>query len=113
MEFNQSDSLIFLGQIQSVREGINLSTADYLIMYNIDFSATSYWQGRDRLSTKDRTKENKVYWIFAENGIEDKIYNTVMNKRNYTLSHFNRDYDRTAGTEQNNQESGGERLLFD
>ena len=93
IEFRNDSSLTFLGQIQSVREGHDLSCADYLIMYNIDFSATSYWQGRDRLSTKDRTKENKVYWIFSEGGIEEKIYKAVMNKRDYTLTYFNRDYD--------------------
>lgn len=91
-EFNESNDLVFLGQIQSVREGINLSTADYLIMYNIDFSAVSYWQGRDRLSTKDRVNENKVYWIFAEGGIEHRIYKAVMSKRDYTLSFFVKEY---------------------
>lgn len=98
MEFNNSTDKVFLGQIQSVREGINLSTADFLIMYNIDFSAVSYWQGRDRLSTKDRTKENKVYWIFSKGGIEKKVYKTVMSKKDYTLEYFNKDYDRTANS---------------
>jgi hypothetical protein len=112
-EFADDWDKVFLGQIQSVREGINLSCADYLIMYNIDFSATSYWQGRDRLSTKDRTKENKVYWIFAEDGIEDKIYKTVMNKRNYTLSHFNRDYDRASNSKEDNDSPRGQGVLFD
>lgn len=91
-EFNESEDLTFLGQIQSVREGINLSTADCLVMYNIDFSAVSYWQGRDRLSTKDRTKENIVYWIFAEDGIEHKVYNKVMSKRDFTNSYFLNEY---------------------
>jgi len=91
-EFNSSEDLVFLGQIQSVREGINLSTADFLVMYNIDFSAVSYWQGRDRLSTKDRTKENKVYWIFSKRGIEKKVYNAVMNKKDYTLEYFKQDF---------------------
>ena len=58
--------------------------------YNIDFSATSYWQSRDRMTTKDR-KYNKIYWVFAENGIEHKIYKTVIDKKDYTLNHFKRD----------------------
>jgi hypothetical protein len=41
-------------QIVAGREGVNLSTADALVFYNIDFSATSYWQARARLQTKDR-----------------------------------------------------------
>ena len=65
--------------------------AKYLVYYNIDFSATSYWQSRDRMTTKDRT-HNKIYWIFSKNGIEKKIYKAVNNKKDYTLKHFKRDY---------------------
>ena len=74
-------------QIVSGREGVSLRKAEYLVYYNIDFSATSYWQSRDRMTTMDRL-ENQVYWVFAENGIEDKIYEAVSKKMDYTLSHF-------------------------
>ena len=91
--FNEGgNELVFVSQIQSGREGINLSTADALIFYNIDFSAVSYWQSRARIQTKDRKKESKIHWIFAHNGIEDKIYKAVMDKKDYTLTHFKRDY---------------------
>ena len=89
-EFNTTDKTIAL-QIVSGREGISLSKADYLIMFNIDFSATSYWQSRDRMTTKERAF-NKVYWIFSDNGIESEIYKSVKNKKNYTLSHFKKDF---------------------
>jgi hypothetical protein len=74
-------------QIVSGREGINLSKAKYLVYYNVDFSATSYWQSRDRLTTIDR-KSNDIYWIFAKKGLERLIYKRVMNKKDFTLSHF-------------------------
>jgi hypothetical protein len=92
MEFNNADSGVFISQIVSGREGIRLDTADALIMYNIDFSATSYWQSRARIQTKDRIKEAQLYWIFARGGIEDKIYKAVMDKRDYTLAHFRKDF---------------------
>ena len=92
MEFNNADGGVFISQIVSGREGIRLDTADALIMYNIDFSATSYWQSRARIQTKDRVKEAQLYWIFSEGGIEDKIYKAVMDKRNYTEAHFRKDY---------------------
>ena len=92
MEFNNADSGVFISQIVSGREGIRLDTADALIMYNIDFSATSYWQSRARIQTKDRVKEAQLYWIFSRGGIEDKIYKAVMDKRDYTLAHFKKDY---------------------
>jgi len=82
----------FASQILSGREGINLSSADSLIFMNIDFSATSYLQARDRLSSMSRTKKNKVYWIFSKGGIEDKIYKSVKKKEDFTLSHFNKSY---------------------
>lgn len=77
-------------QIVSGREGISLRNADYIVFYNIDFSATSYWQARDRMTTKDR-KYNKVYWLFAKNGIEKKVYRAVSDKKDYTLKHFRKD----------------------
>jgi len=89
-EFNSTSKNIAL-QIVSGREGISLKNADVLVYYNIDFSAVSYWQSRDRLTTMER-KSNDIYWIFSKNGIEDKIYKAVMNKKDYTLSTFRKDY---------------------
>ena len=88
-EFNSDESKWIALQIVSGREGVNLSSADYLVYLNIDFSAVSYWQSRDRLTTMQR-KTNDVFWIFSENGIEHDIYKTVMSKKDYTLKHFNK-----------------------
>jgi len=88
-EFNSTDKTIAL-QIVSGREGISLRNAEYLVYYNIDFSATSYWQSRDRMTTKDSTL-SKVYWVFAKNGIEKEIYKAVVQKKDYTLKHFKKD----------------------
>ena len=88
-EFKATNKNIAL-QIVSGREGISLKEADCLVYYNIDFSALSYWQSRDRMTTKDSTVSD-VYWIFAERGIETKIYKTVTNKKDYTLRHFKKD----------------------
>jgi len=88
-EFNSTDKTIAL-QIVSGREGISLRNADVLVYYNIDFSATSYWQSRDRMTTKD-SKLSKVYWVFAKDGIEKEIYKSVVQKKDYTLKHFKKD----------------------
>jgi hypothetical protein len=84
--FNTTDKNIAL-QIVSGREGISLRFAEHIVFYNIDFSATSYWQARDRMTTKDR-RYNKVYWIFSDGGIERDVYKAVNKKKNYTLRHF-------------------------
>jgi len=88
-DFNDTDKNIAL-QIVSGREGISLRQADALVYYNIDFSATSYWQSRDRMTTKDRLK-NDIYWIFSEGGIELQVYGTVRKKKDFTLKHYRKD----------------------
>ena len=92
-EFAKSDSKLFLSQISSGREGINLSTAEALIMLNIDFSAVSYWQARARMQSKDRKEPCKVLWLFSENGIEERVYKMVKQKKDYTLSYFKQDFE--------------------
>jgi len=89
-EFNSTYKNIAL-QIVSGREGLSLKKAEYLVYYNIDFSATSYWQSKDRMTTKDRL-ENQVFWIFAKGGIEHEIYKAVTKKKDYTLAHFKKDF---------------------
>lgn len=90
-KFHAGECNNFAIQIVTGREGISLKEADFLVYYNIDFSATSYWQSRDRLTTMDRL-ENNVYWVFAEGGIEEKIYKVVQGKKPYTVSHFKREF---------------------
>ena len=89
--FDDSEGKVIALQIVSGREGISLRQAEALVYYNIDFSATSYWQSRDRMTTKDRL-QNNIYWIFSNRGIEDKIYKAVVKKKDYTLRHFKKDY---------------------
>lgn len=88
--FDQTDKSIAL-QIVSGREGISLRNAVALVYYNIDFSATSYWQSRDRMTTKERSF-NHVYWIFSKGGIEHDIYKAVIKKKDYTINHFKKGY---------------------
>jgi hypothetical protein len=89
-EFDEGKCQHIALQIVSGREGISLRNADCIVYYNIDFSATSYWQSRDRMTTKDR-EENKIYWLFTDGGIETLIYKAVSKKKDYTVSHFKRD----------------------
>ena len=88
--FEDTDKNIAL-QIVSGREGISLRQADYLVYYNIDFSATSYWQSKDRMTTKERAF-NHVYWVFSKGGIEHDIYKAVTKKKDYTVNHFKKDF---------------------
>jgi len=85
-EFNTTDKNIAL-QIVSGREGISLKMADNLVYFNIDHSANSYWQSRDRMTTKERNV-NDVFWVFSKGGIEEKIYKQVLQKKSFTTKHY-------------------------
>lgn len=92
-DFNSGKKQYFIKQVISGKEGINLSTADHLIFFNISFSAVAYWQGRAR-SQSIHGGDKLVHWLFSDVGIEQKIYKTVCGKKNFTKRHFNeRDYD--------------------
>jgi hypothetical protein len=108
-EFNTTDKWIAL-QIVSGREGISLAKADALIMLNIQFSAVSYFQSKDRLTTKDRLVNN-VFWIFSKDGIEQNIYNAVSKKLDYTNSIFKKQYNvRIKDTNENQKEVRSRRM---
>lgn len=85
-EFKETSKNIAL-QFVSGREGISLKEADCIVAYNIDFSATTYFQFKDRLTTKER-QENNVYWVFSEGGLEEKIYQKVLEKKSFTSKHY-------------------------
>lgn len=89
-EFNATDK-VYIGQVQSSREGVNLSSADDLVFFSIDHSALSYLQGRDRASYLGRDRANRVHWLFAARSIEPSIYKLVRNKEDYTTTHYRRD----------------------
>lgn len=84
--------IVFLGQFQSAREGIRLDTAEAIVFLNIDFSFLSYEQSKNRIVSKERTKEAVLYWVFSQGGIEEKIYKVVCKKKDFTLRHFKSAY---------------------
>jgi len=89
--FNSDPNSVFIGQVQSSREGVNLSSADYLLFLGVDYSALSYIQARDRASFLGRTKANNVHFILATRSIEPRVLETVRRKESYTTSHFRKD----------------------
>jgi hypothetical protein len=79
-------------QLQSGARAITLKEYDAIVYYNIGFSCELYSQSRDRMSFKEREKNN-VYFVFSKGGIEEKIYRTVQEKRDYSLKEFSKDYE--------------------
>lgn len=103
-EFNASDDLVFICQIVSGREGVDLKTADDLINFNISYSATCYWQGRSRSQSWDGG-DKLVHWLFSNSGVESDVYEAVTDKQDYTLKHF-KQYVREKYTSSNKKKAG-------
>jgi hypothetical protein len=88
-EFNAGDrDTWYVGQVQASREGVNLSAADDLVFFGIDYASLSYLQGRDRASYLGRDRENRVHWILAAGGMEPRILETVRQKQDFTVAHY-------------------------
>jgi hypothetical protein len=89
-EFNANKDAVFIGQVRASREGVNLSSATYLVFLGVDFAALSYLQARERLSFLGRDASNppRIRYVFAADGIETRIYRQVVQKKNFTISHY-------------------------
>lgn len=98
----------FVCQVSSGREGINLSTAKDIVFFNIAYSALSYWQARSRSQSKDGG-DTHVHWLFSDKGVESSIYEAVVQKKNYTLKHFEQ-YVRNISSKKNQSLASKERM---
>lgn len=110
--FNTDPNKVFIGQVQSSREGVNLSSADDIVFYGIDYAALSYLQARDRASYIGRTRANRVHWIFAEGSLEPMVFRVVRGKESYTIKHYNKDAGKLGAAPDHTAE-GGRRVLGD
>jgi len=89
-EFNSSSKSFCIQQI-SGSEAISLKEAEALVYYNFSYSGKTYTQGRDRMTTKDRT-ENNVYFIMAKKSLNERIYKAVKSKKRYNEKLFMKQY---------------------
>lgn len=86
--FQISSDKVFVSQVRSAREGVRLDSADALIFYNLEFSYLSYEQGRNRLSSMERTDSAKVYFVCSDFGVEKDVLSAVHGKNDFTLSYY-------------------------
>lgn len=85
-------SMVFIGQVRSAREGVRLDLADALIFYNLEYSYLSYEQGKNRLSSKERSKPADIYFVVSDCGIESDILEAVRGKQDFTASFYRHKY---------------------
>lgn len=87
-EFQSCNDKVFISQVRKAREGVRLDTADALIFFNMEYSYLSYEQGRNRLSSKERTDPANVFFLISDCGIEKDIMDAVKGKSDFTFSYY-------------------------
>ena len=89
-EFKTTNKHFCIQQI-SGSEAISLKEADALVYYNFGYSGKNYTQGRDRLTTKDRS-ENNVYFFLGKDSLNERIYKAIKAKKKYNEKLFIKQY---------------------
>lgn len=81
-DFNKegSDKFIFLLSTRAGGLGINLATADTVILYDSDWNAQCDLQAMDRAHRIGQRKPVNVYRLITENSVEERILRTAMAK---------------------------------
>lgn len=87
-KFKNKDYQFFIGHVKTYSEGVDFSYADSMIIYSLNFSATTYLQSRERLANKKRVKPIIVHYLFTKDGIDSHIFHAVTNKMNFTSRYY-------------------------
>lgn len=87
------DRKIFYSQLQSGREGLDLSKLDDLIVLNPDFSYLNYDQVRYRMSHMNKSKLSTMHFILSRHqmlgkGIDQAVLAIVRAKETFTQAHY-------------------------
>lgn len=92
--YNDFEDSVALVQYQSGSAGVNLQLANKMIYYSPPIKSDLFEQSKKRIHRIGQ--ENKcTYWkLVTSNSIEQKIYNTLDLKRDYTDELFRRDNDK-------------------
>lgn len=86
-EFNTNNHLTFVRQLRSTKTGVNLSSADDLVMFNIEESNEIFIQSMARIQSMYREKPANVWWIFSKHGLEQTIYIELNNKKSEFINY--------------------------
>lgn len=89
-DFQSGKKRIYITQITSGAEGVDLSTADRLVYYNLCHSGKAFMQSKARHSSLKREKPLLIDYLFSDVGAEQDVMKSLQKKENYTTLLFNR-----------------------
>lgn len=89
--YNNNDDSITLVQYQSGSAGVNLQLANKMIYYSPPVKSDFYEQSKKRIHRIGQESKCTYWKLITSNSIEQKIYNTLNLKRDYTEELFKHD----------------------
>ena len=79
---NDTNVLVFVGQIATAGLGITLTAASTMVFYSLDYSMSNFEQAKARIHRTGQ-KENCTYiYLIASNTVDEKILKALKNKVN-------------------------------
>lgn len=85
-----SDSITFV-QYQAGAMGLNLQKANYEIMFTLPLSSELFEQAKKRIHRIGQEKDCFYYYLICKNSVEEKIYKTLLQRRDYSAKLFERE----------------------
>lgn len=80
---------VMVCQVRAGGVGIDLFKAKTGIFYSTTFSFIDYDQCRKRIHRRGQVNETTMYFLYAENSIDEDIYSTILSKRSVSKQLFN------------------------
>lgn len=80
---------VMVCQVRAGGVGIDLYKAQTGIFYSTTFSFIDYDQCRKRIHRRGQVNETTLYFLYAENSIDEDIYSTILSKRSVSKQLFN------------------------
>lgn len=87
-DFEDGKFPYFLGQVRADAEGVRLASADALVFYSWDYSATLYWQTRNRLQVMEREDPARVFYLVGAGTRDADSLRALRAKKDFTLSYY-------------------------
>ena len=87
---SDDDMTVIICQYASANAGIDLWTANHMIFYEPSLSTTMTDQSRARIRIKDKKKACAYHWMITADSIEEKIYDQLQKKQDFTLDNLSK-----------------------
>lgn len=90
--FYTNDRCILFAQYQAGARGLNLQDANKIIYYTLPLSSELYEQSKKRTHRLGQKRRCFYYNLLVENSIENEIYKSLQEKKDYTDELFRQHY---------------------